>query len=81
MPGVTPPIFKKQPAPSFRYVGSCENGMPLRFDKKGRNRSTKRAYKSKEIKVTIRFIFLTSTLKGKINLTKQGQKIFPKDFF
>lgn len=74
MPGVRPPIFKKQPAPSFRYVGSCENGMPLRFDKTGRNRSTKRAYKSKEIKVTISIIFLTTTLKGKNKLDQQRTK-------
>jgi hypothetical protein len=34
------PVFKKQPAPFLRYKGSCENGMPFKFESNGRNKRT-----------------------------------------
>ena len=48
LPRVWAPILKKQPAPFFMNNGTRENGMPFKFDRKGRKRSTNSAYKSKE---------------------------------
>lgn len=48
IPVVSAPILRKQPAPLFKYEGSSGNGMPFKFDKTGRKRSTKSAYKWKE---------------------------------
>lgn len=41
------PMLKKQPAPLLRNEGSSENGMPFKFERKGRKRRTNRAYKKK----------------------------------
>lgn len=49
IPGVLDPELRKQPAPLLIYKGSSENGMPFKFDSKGRQRSTKRAYMMKNI--------------------------------
>lgn len=49
LPVVLAPILKKQPAPLLMYKWSWENGMPFKFESKGRQRSTKRACKSKKM--------------------------------
>lgn len=49
LPGVLDPVLRKHSAPLLMYKWSSENGMPFRFDSKGKQRSTKRAYKSKDM--------------------------------
>lgn len=49
IPVVLAPMLKKQAAPLLKYEGSSDNGIPFKFDKKGRKRSTKSACKQKEI--------------------------------
>lgn len=43
-PVALPPTFKKQTAPALRYAGSSRKRIPLKLDKIGRSRNTKRAW-------------------------------------
>lgn len=47
LPVVFVPMLNKQEAPLLKYEGNSANGIPFKFDKNGRNRSTKSAYKKK----------------------------------
>lgn len=41
MPVLSAPTLRKQPAPCIRYEGSLAIGIPFKFERNGRKRSTK----------------------------------------
>ena len=43
LPDLLAPTLRKQPAPCIRYEGSLAIGMPFKFERNGRKRSTKSA--------------------------------------